>query len=166
MIRALVILIVYVLGPALVFIWAVKRYKSGIKPDFTEVVAVLFAIVLIVVLMFSYSGSINQDDEAELTDIVAEMAKRYSFPVQAKYKEGAAVFGVAYPRYLEIRVYGIETFEEQEKLAEVMAKLRRQIASKPIVLHFLREEIWEEKADGSRQPLRDKEVSLRKIRLE
>lgn len=166
MIRTLVILLVYVLGPALVILWAIKRFRSGVKPDVTEILALLVAVIFIGGLMFAYSESTHQDDQTELTDITAAVTLRYEFPVKAKYQDHAAVYGVAFPRYLEIRVYGIETLIEQDKLAKVMMELRRQIASKPIVLHFLREEIWEEKADGSRFPLRDSEVSLRKIRLE
>ena len=48
----------------------------------------------------------------------------------------------------------------------VLKKLRKQIASEPIVVHFMRKEVWEENADGSRQPRRDREELLRKVRVE
>jgi len=42
----------------------------------------------------------------------------------------------------------------------------RQVAGKAIVVRFMREEIWEEAADGSRQPRRDREEMMRKARIE
>ena len=166
MIQVVLVILVYILGPVLVLRWAIKRYKSGEKTDFTEIVAVVFAVGLIGLLMYSYSGNITQDDAAELDNIVAELNKRYEFPVKAKFQDKSAVFGEAHARYLEIRIYGVSELAEQNKITEIMHKLRRQFASKPIVINFLREEIWEESSDGSRKPLREKELSLARIRVE
>ena len=167
MIPVLLVVVVYVLGPALVLTWAVKRYRSGVKPDFTEIVAVTLAVVLIGLLIYSYSSSFSTDtDQEDVQRIVQQLTERYDFPVKAKYLDQPAVFGEVHPRYLEVRIYGVETNRQQEEIKYIAEKLRKEVASKPIVLRFFREEVWETSDDGARQPLRDQEFLVQQIRIE
>ena len=166
MIQILLVVVVYMLGPALVLTWAVKRYRSGVKPDFTEIVAVTLAVILIGLLIYSYSSISTDTDQEDVQQIVKALTERYDFPVKAKYLDQPAVFGKAYARYLEVRIYGIESNEEQENIKRIAEKLRKEVASKPIVLRFFREEIWETSPDGARRPLRDQEFLVRQIRIE
>jgi hypothetical protein len=166
MIPVLLVVVVYILGPALVLTWAVKRFRSGVKPDFTEIVAVTLAVVLIGLLIFSYSNITTDTDQEDVQKIVSTLIERYNFPVKAKYQDKPAVFGEAHARYLEVRIYGVESNEEQENIKDIAEKLRKEVASKPIVLKFFREEVWEVKPDGSRLPLRDQEFLVRQIRIE
>jgi branched-subunit amino acid transport protein AzlD len=166
MVQVLLVVIVYVLGPALVLRWAVKRYRSGEKPDFTEIVAVVLAVTLIGVLIYSYSHITTDTDKEDVQQIVKTLTQRYTFPLKAKYLDQPAVFGKAHARYLEVRIYGVSSNEEQEKIKRIAEKLRREVASKPIVLNFYREELWKTAADGSRYPLRAQEYLLRTIHIE
>jgi branched-subunit amino acid transport protein AzlD len=166
MIPVLLVVVVYILGPALVLTWAVKRFRSGVKPDFTEIVAVTLAVVLIGLLIYSYSSISTDTDKEDVQQIVSVLTERYDFPVKAKFLDQPAVFGEAHARYLEVRIYGIESNEEQENIERIAEKLRKEVASKPIVLRFFREEVWEIAPDGSRQPLRDQEFLVRQIRIE
>ena len=166
MIPVLLVVVVYILGPALVLTWAVKRYRSGVKPDFTEIVAVTLAVVLIGLLIYSYSSISTDTDQEDVQQIVDTLIERYDFPVKAKYLDQPAVFGEAHARYLEVRIYGIESNQEQEAVTRIAEKLRKEVASKPIVLRFFREEVWEVSPDGARQPLRDQEFLVSQIRIE
>lgn len=166
MLQALLIIFVYIVGPALALTWAVKRYRTGVKADFTEIVAVSTAVVLIGVLIFNYSGNVSDTDQADMQIIIKDLTASYSFPVRARFEDRPAVDGVAHPRYLEVRIYGVMQPGEQDKIATLLKKLRREIASKPVIINFFGEEIWEELPDGSRRPLRDKEQPVRNIRLE
>jgi hypothetical protein len=166
MIQVLLVVVIYLLGPALVLTWAVRRYRSGVKPDFTEIVAVTLAVILIGLLIYSYSNISTDTDKEDVQKIVKALTERYDFPVKAKFLDKPAVFGEAHARYLEVRIYGIESIEEQENIERIGQKLRKEVASKPIVLKFFREEVWEVKADGARLPLRDQEFLVRQIRIE
>ena len=166
MAQVLLVVIVYVLGPALVLTWAVKRYRSGVKPDFTEIVAVTLAVVLIGVLIYASSNISTESDKEDVQQIVNTLTQRYTFPVKAKYLDQPAVFGEAHARNLEMRIYGVDSEKEQEKIIHIAEKLRKEVASKPIVLNFFREELWQTKVDGSRFPLRDQEYLLRRIHIE
>ena len=166
MIPALVIIAVYILGPALVLIWAVKRYKSGVKPDLPEVVAVIVAIVLIGLLIWNYSGTVTDTDSDDSQAVVTELVSRYAFPVKARFQDRPAVDAEARGRKIVVRIYGVLESTEQEKIGDLARKLRKEIASKPIVVEFYKKEVWEENSDGSRQPLRHKEQLLRTIRAE
>ena len=166
MIPVILVVVVYIVGPALILTWAVKRYRSGVKPDFTEVVAVTLAVVLIGLLIYSYTSISTDTDKEDVQQIVDTLIERYDFPVKAKFLDKPAVFGEAHARYLEVRIYGIESNEEQENLKRIAEKLRKEVATKPIVLRFFREEVWDTAPDGSRQPLRDQEFLVRQIRIE
>ena len=166
MIQIVLVIFVYILGPALVLVWAVKRYRSGGKPAFSEIVAVSFAIVLIGLLVYSNLNFVTDQDADEVSQVVLELTARYNFPVQAKYQDRTAVDGIAHRRHLEIRIYGVTQTQEQEKIHSLTKKLRKQVASKPIVLNFFKEEVWLERPDGSREPRRDQEQLLKKYRLE
>jgi hypothetical protein len=166
MIQVFLVVAVYILGPALVLTWAVKRYRSGVKPDFTEIVAVAVAVVLIGLLIYSYSNISTDTDKEDVQLIVKKLTERYDFPVKAKYLDQPAVFGEAYARYLEVRIYGIESNKEYENITRIAEKLRKEVASKPIVLRFFREEVWEIEPDGARRPLREQEFLVREIRIE
>ena len=166
MLQVLLVVVVYVLGPALVLTWAVKRFRSGVKPDFTEIVAVSLAVVLIGLLIFSYSNMVTDSDSGDVDKIITAMTSRYEFPLKAKYAERPAVDGIPHARYLEIRIYGVTTPQEQEKVIAIAQKLRREVASKSLVINFFEAEVWEERPDGSRLPLREQEHLLRKFRIE
>lgn len=166
MIQALLILLVYILGPIAILVWAVKRYKHGVKPAMQEWLVVGIAIVLMLLFAFSSNWNTTDRDEAELAQIVSELVQRYDFPLKAKFQDRPALEAYARPRRLEIHVYGVAESDEQAKVVAVLTKLRRQIASKPIVVHFMREEIWEETEDGSRQPRREREELMRKVRID
>lgn len=166
MIQMILVIFVYVLGPALVLTWAVKRYRSGQKPEFAEMVAVVFAVILMAILFYSTLNFITDQDTDEIVQVVNELTTKYDFPVQAKFQDRPAVDGIAHRRYLEVRIYGVVSQHEQEKVKDIAKKLRKQIASKPIVLNFFKEEVWQENADGSRLPNRDQEQLIQKIRLE
>jgi hypothetical protein len=94
------------------------------------------------------------------------LATVYEFPVKAKFQNRPAVEGFARPHRLEIHIYGVLSRDEQDKIMEIVTRLRREFASKPVVVHFFREEIWEESEDGTRKPRRDREELLRKARVD
>lgn len=166
MIQAVIILIFYILGPALIFIWAFKRYRAGVKPDGIEVAAVSLSVVLIALMVYNFYGSVSDEDKEDVEKLVAELTQRYTFPVQARYAEKPAVFGVAARRTLDLRVYGVIDTIEQEKIVDIVRKMRRQLDSKPMTVQFFEKEIWEQKPDGTRFPVRDKETLLHKYRVE
>ena len=166
MFQVLLIFIVYILGPALIFIWAVKRYKSGVKPDFTEVVAVVLSVFLIGLLSFTMYSNVTDEDREHADRIVKSLVERYSFPVKAQYQDVPAVFGDADGRNIVVSVYGIQDVLEQQKVVAIAEDLRKQWNSKPIVVKFFQKEIWEQNEDGSRQPARHKETLLHKYLIE
>jgi len=166
MLRTLFILLVYIVAPALLIYWATVRIRVQHRPHIAEVVMFLLAAILLGMLMYSMTDKLFVDADAGLNKFVSELKKSYDFPVAAKSGEGPAVYGQTYPRFLDIRIYGVNSAQEQDKVAEIARQLHSQYARKPVLLQFIREEIWLQNADGSRIPLRDKEVSLRQIRLE
>lgn len=166
MIQAVFIILVYILGPAFIFTWAVRRYRSGVKPDFPEVALIIIAIVLIGLLIWNYSGTITDTDRDDAAAIVDNLTSSYHFPVKAKYQDRPAVEAIPQAREIELRIYGVLQTDEQDKIEVLARKLRKQIASKPIVLEFYKEEVWQENADGSRHPMRNQEQILRKIHIE
>ena len=166
MVQVLLIILVYIVGPIAILTWAIKRYKHGIKPSFGETSIVIIAIALMVLFAISSTWNISDRDSGEVDQIVEELVERYDFPVKARFADTPAVVGFARPRRLEIHIYGVVERAEQEKVVEVLKKLRRQMASKPVVIHFIREEIWEEEGDGSRKPRRDREELMRKARID
>lgn len=166
MLQALLIIFVYVLGPAFIFTWAVRRYRSGVKPDFPEVALIIIAVFLIGLLIWNYSGTVTDTDRDDANAIVSSLISSYQFPVKARYQDRPAVEGIPQAREIQIRIYGVEQMQEQEKIEVLARKLRKQIASKPVVLEFYKEEVWQENADGSRHPMRNQEQILRKFRIE
>lgn len=166
MIQVLLIILVYIVGPIAILVWAVKRYKHGIKPSFGESAVVVIAILLMVLFAFSSTWNISDRDAGEVDLIVNELVQVYEFPAKAKFQDRPAVEGIARAHRLEIHVYGVISREEQDKIMEIATRLRRQMASKPVVVHFMREEVWEEAEDGSRKPRRDREELLRKARID
>ena len=166
MIRVLLIILAYIVGPALVLVWAVRRYRTGVKPDLTEVVAIVVALIMIIFLMYQFTGNVTDTDKKDLHTIVSSLTSSYRFPLKAKFEDRPAVDGVVHPRYLEIRIYGVTDRNEQDKIVMLLKKLRREVASKSLVVNFFREEVWEQKPDGSRRPLHDKEQPIQTVRLE
>lgn len=166
MIQAFLIILVYIVGPIAILTWAVKRYQHGVKPEAGEVAVVLGAIVLMVLFAVSSTWNVSDRDSEEIKQIVSELVQRYDFPVKARFQDRPAVEGIARARRLEVYVYGVTESAEQAKVVTVLKKLRKQLASKPVVVYFMREEVWEEDADGSRRPRRDREELLRKVRVE
>jgi len=166
MIPTLLVILVYIVGPIAILVWAVKRYRQGIKPAPGEVVVVILAVFLMALFAFTSVWNTSDDDDQEVAQIVKELTQRYDFPLKARFADRPAVEGFAKPRRLKIHVYGVITSEEQANVVRVLEKLRKQIASKPIVVYFFRAEVWEEDADGSRQPQRDREELLRQVRIE
>ena len=166
MIQALVIFLFYILGPILVLVWAVKRYRSGVKPDFIEVVAVVLAVALITLIIVSNSGNITDTDQKDVDALVNELAQRYPFPVQAKYQDRPAVYGEAQRRSLDIRIYGVTDTLEQEKIVELVRKLRQQMATKTVAVKFFQAEVWEETPEGTRVPHRERETLIHKYLVE
>ena len=166
MIQVLLIILVYIVGPIAILVWAIKRYKHGIKPSLGEISVVIVAIALMVLFAVSSTWNIADRDSGEVDQIVAELIQRYDFPVKAKFADIPAVEGVAHPRRLVINIYGVTESAEQEKVVAVLSKLRRQMASKPVVIHFIRHEVWDEESDGSRKPRRDREELMRKVRID
>ena len=166
MIQVLLIILAYIVGPIAVLAWAFNRYKHGIKPSFGETSIVVIAILLMVLFAVSSTWNVSDRDSGEIDRIVGELVQRYDFPVKAKFQDSPAVEGFARPHRLVIHIYGVIKTEEQEKIVEVAKMLRRQMASKPVVIHFIREEIWEEDSDGSRRPRRDREELMRKVRID
>ena len=162
----LLIILVYCVGPVAILVWAFKRYKHGIKPSFGETSIVIIAIMLMVLFAVSSTWNISDRDSGEVDQIIAELIQRYDFPVKAKFADKPAVEGLARPRRLEIHIYGVVDVAEQDKVVEVLTKLRRQMASKSVVIHFVREEVWEQEGDGSRKPRRDREELMRKVRID
>lgn len=165
MIQVVLVILVYILGPAVVLVWAVKRFRCGNKPEFSEVVAVSTAVVLIGLIIWAYSGNISDRDTDEVKHIVSTLMQRYQFPVKARFQDRAAVDGIAHARHLEIRIYGVTEPDEQQRINRILEKLRREVASKPLVVRFFKEEVWEHSADGSRRPARDQEQELHKVRI-
>lgn len=166
MIQALLVILVYVVFPIAILVWAYRRYKHGIKPHMGEYAVVSFAVAMMLLLAFSSTWDVSDQDRRDVQQIVERLTERYTFPVQAKYQSRPAVFGEAQPRRLVISIYGVTERAEQDRVLAVLRKLRREIAGKAIVVQFMREEIWEEAADGSRQPRRDREELMRKARIE
>lgn len=166
MFRALIIILVYVVGPVSILVWAFRRYKHGIKPSFGEVSIVIIAILVMVMFAYFTTWNVTDSDNKEVAQIVSELTQRYDFPVKAKFQDKPAVDGIARSHRLEIHVYGVIKRSEQDKVVAILKKLHRQIASKPIVVHFIRAEVWEIGADGSRNPRRDREELLREAYIE
>ncbi len=166
MIQAILVFLVYVLGPLLILVWAVKRYKSGVKPDFTEVVAVVLAMVLMGILGYAFMSTVTDADRDDAQRIVQGLTERYSFPVQAKFQEIPAVFGDAKGRNIVISIYGVIDTLEQERIVAIARDLRKQWDSKPVEVKFFQEEIWEHYEDGSRRVARNKETMLHKYLIE
>jgi glucan phosphoethanolaminetransferase (alkaline phosphatase superfamily) len=166
MLQVLLILLVYIVGPVAIVVWAFKRYKHGVKPSFGEVVVVVFAVLLMVLFAVSTNWNVSDRDAAEADQLVAELVKRYDFPVKFKYQDAPAVYAEARARRLVVYVYGVTERQEQDKMVAVAEKLRRQIASKPVVIHFMREEVWEVDENGARRPRRDREELMRKARID
>ncbi|HHH47621.1 MAG TPA: hypothetical protein ENK51_01845 [Gammaproteobacteria bacterium] len=166
MVQALLVILVYVVFPLGILVWAYQRYKHGIKPHMGEYALVAFAIAMMLLLAFSSSWDTSDQDRRDVQQIVDRLIERYDFPVQAKYQDRPAVFGEAQPRRLVITIYGVIDRDEQDRILAVLRKLHREIASKAIVVQFMREEVWEELPDGSRQPRRDREELMRKARIE
>jgi len=166
MLQVTLVILVYIVGPALIFIWAVKRYKSGVKPDFTEVVAVVLSVALIGLLSFTFMSTVTDEDRDDVQRIVKSLTDRYQFPVKAKFQDIPAVFGDAEGRNLEITIYGVNDTLEQQKIVAIAEDLRKQWDSKPITLKFYQEEIWEQNDDGSRKPAHNKETLLHRYHIE
>ncbi len=166
MVQALLVILVYVVFPVSILVWAYLRYKHGIKPHMGEYALVAFAISMMLLLAFSSNWDTSDQDRRDVQQIVDTLIERYDFPVQEKFQDRPAVMGEAQPRRLVITIYGVTERTEQDKVLEVLRKLRRQVAGKAIVVRFMREEVWEEAADGSRQPRRDREEMMRKARIE
>ena len=166
MIRTVFILLIYIVAPAFLIYWAAYRIRMRHRPEILEIGLFVVAAGLIGVLMYSLTSKLYVEGDAGLTEFVTELKKDYDFPLKAKFTDGPAVYGKEFPRFLEVRIYGVNTVEEQDRVADIARRLHRKYAQKPVLLHFFREEIWLQNADGSRIPLRDKEVSLRQIRLE
>lgn len=165
MLKIILIIVIYILGPAFVLAWVVRRYRSGIKPNFAELILVVAAIGLIGLLAWAYSGSVSDRDGAEVLDVVSTLTQRYSFPLKSRFQDRPAVDGVASARHLEIRIYGVESRDEQAKIIKILEKLRREISSKPLLVNFFKQEEWELDPDGARRPLRDEEQLLNKARI-
>lgn len=166
MITIVLSILAYILGPILVITWAIKRYKSRKQPEFIELVAVAFAVGMLGLITYSFVGDAGRDDDAEMLAIMKEVTVRYDFPIKAKFLEKPAVFIDAKGHSFNLRIYGVSSDEEQQKISAIVKKIRRQIASKPIVIYFLKEEVWLEGTDGTRKPLRNNEIQLRRIRME
>lgn len=166
MLQALLVILVYIAGPIAILVWAVKSYRQGIKPSFNEIVVVVAAVLLMALFAFSSIWDVSDRDAAEAEQVVQELVQRYDFPVKAKFQDHPAVEAIPQPRRMELRIYGVLDRAEQDKVKAVLEKLRRQISSKPLVVYFFREEVWEEDADGSRRPRRDKEELLRTVRID
>lgn len=166
MLQVTLVFIVYILGPALIFVWAVKRYKSGVKPDFTEVVAVVLSVALIGLLSFTLFSTVTDEDREDADRIVKSLTERYNFPVKAQYQDVPAVFGDAKGRNIIISIYGVADPIEQQKIVAIATDIRKQWDSKPINVKFFQKEIWEQNEDGSRQPARHKETLLHKYLVE
>ena len=166
MIPTLLVILVYIVGPIAILTWAVKRHKHGVKPSFSEVVVVVVAIFLMGLFAFSSTWDTSVNDEQEITQLIQELGERYEFPVKARFADRPAIEGLAKPRRYLVNIYGVTTQDEQAKVVTEVEKLHKRIASKPVVVQFFREEIWEVGEDGSRVPRRDREELLRKIRIE
>ncbi len=166
MIQAVLVILVYVVFPLAILTWAWQRYRHGIKPHFTEYAVVAFAIGLMVLFAFSSSWEVSDQDQKDLETLVGQLTQRYDFPVKARYQDRPAVYGEAQARRLVITIYGVTDRDEQERIVAILRKLRREVDSKPIVVHFMQQERWEELPDGTRRPLRDREELLRKVRIE
>jgi hypothetical protein len=166
MIQVLLVILVYIVGPIAILSWAIKRYKHGIKPSFSETIVVVIAILLMVLFAFTTTWNVSDRDTEQVDRIVNELTQVYQFPVKAKFQDRPAVEGVARPHRLEIHIYGVLSRQEQDKIMVIVKRLRREFASKPVVVHFIREEIWEEAEDGSRKPRRDREELMRKARVD
>jgi hypothetical protein len=166
MIQAILVFLIYVLGPILILVWAVKRYQSGVKPDFTEVVAVVLAVALMAVLGYAFMSTVTDEDRDDAQRIVQGLTERYSFPVKAKFQEIPAVFGDAKGRNIVISIYGVIDTLEQERIVAIARDLRKELDSKTIEVRFFQEEIWEHYEDGSRRVARHKETLLHKYLIE
>ena len=166
MLRVILVIVVYVIAPAFIITWVIKRYRSGVKLNATEMLALVLSIVLVGVIMFAYSGRVTDRDSVELEQIVSTLITKYDFPVKSRYQDKPAVDGVVHAKYLELRIYGVEDSQQQAQINLVIKKLRRQVASKPIVVNYYLEEVWQENSDGSRRPLRDQERLLNKEKFE
>lgn len=159
-------LLVYVIGPIAVLVWAFRRYRQGVRPTVREWIVVAIAVLLMLLFAFSSNWDTTDRDQAEAALVISELTQRYDFPVKAKFQDRPAVDAVAQPRRVEIHIYGVSSQAEQEKILFILSKLRQQYSSRPLVVHFMREEVWEENPDGTRQPRRDREELLRKARID
>jgi hypothetical protein len=166
MIRALIIILVYIVGPVAVLVWAFKRYKHGIKPSFGEASIVIIAIFLMVASAYFTTWKVTNHGNEQMVQLLSQLIQNYDFPVKAKNQDRPAVDGIARPNRFVIHVYGVISRKEQDKVVSVLKKLHRQIASKPIVVYFFQAEVWTIGQDGTRHPHRDREELLRTVRVE
>jgi hypothetical protein len=165
MLQALLILLVYIVGPAAILIWAARRFRQGIKPGAVEIGVVVMAVVLIALFTYAYTWNTSDRDARDAQVIVEQLTQRFSFP-KARFQDKPAVEATARARQIEIRIYGVLDDGAQKQVIAIARDLRRQVSSKALLVQFYAEEKWEIREDGTRLPRPDQEVPIRKQRIE
>ncbi|MDX1812956.1 MAG: hypothetical protein R3240_13460, partial [Gammaproteobacteria bacterium] len=97
MIRALIVILVYIVGPVAILLWAIKRYRYGNKPSLGEVSAVIIAIAMMVTFSYFMYWKVGDHGNEKVAQIVSELIKSYDFPVKAKFQDRPAVVGISRP---------------------------------------------------------------------
>ena len=171
MIRVIFVLLVYVVGPALILWWAIKRYRSGVKPDLPEVAAVCFAVIAITSSIYFLSANVTTEEDFALAEsLAAKLVTQHQFMGRINDPTQPAVYAEAEDGHPVIRIYGITDAIEQEKVAMLVEKLRPDLAaeSKPetIIIKFFQKEIWETDKQGNPIQVRQKETLLHRYLLE
>ncbi|VAW99897.1 hypothetical protein MNBD_GAMMA19-1875, partial [hydrothermal vent metagenome] len=70
MIPTLLVILVYIVGPIAILVWAVKRYRHGIKPAPGEVVVVILAVFLMALFAFTATWNTSDEDNQEVVQVV------------------------------------------------------------------------------------------------
>lgn len=167
MIRVLLVLLVYVVGPALIFWWAIKRYRTGVKPDLPEVISVCMAVIAITsAIYFMSSGMPTEEDRVIAAQMAESLVTQHKFQSRLQATNKPAVYADAEDGFPVVRIYGITDAIEQNTVVGLVEKLRADATGKPVRVDFYLREIWETGKDGSPVQARHKETLLHRYLLE
>jgi hypothetical protein len=78
----------------------------------------------------------NGTDQAEATKVVNGIEAHYQFRVMSTRDKRPAVYELPHTRYSEVLVYGDYTKAEQDAILAVARAVRKEVATKPVVISF------------------------------
>jgi|HubBroStandDraft_2_1064218.scaffolds.fasta_scaffold127813_1 hypothetical protein len=86
----------------------------------------------------------SADDQAEASKIVDGMVARYHFRVMCAHENRPAVYELPHVHYSEILVFGDYSTTEQDEILKTAHVVRREVATKPVLVRFYPKENVEE----------------------